>query len=164
MDDAMDDDAGDTTDALTAVDGVLGVVDLVGFVREHADGVLTTVGPDGAPQAAYLSLTATDSGELVLNARVGSRKVANVRRDARVAVVVGGMDGVTLQCEGRADLPAGLELDRCAAAYVRTFPQFASSGTDSEKVVLRVKVAWARLGDYRVSPPLVRELCLPVTG
>ncbi|MCA5894732.1 pyridoxamine 5'-phosphate oxidase family protein [Isoptericola sp. NEAU-Y5] len=135
----------------------LGVADLVAFVREHGDGVLTTAGPDGAPQAAYLSLAVTDDGELVLDARATSRKVANVRRDPRVAVVVGGRDGVTLQGEGRADLPTGPDLDRCRAAYRAAFEQFAASLEDPGIVVLRVRIDWARLGDYRVAPPTVRE-------
>jgi PPOX class probable F420-dependent enzyme len=122
---------------------------LVDHVRTHGDGVVTSLGPDGQPQAAYVAITATDDGELVLDARTTSRKVANVRRDPRVAVVVGGPGGTTLQCEGLADLPDGPDRDRCAAAYVATFPQFASSLSDPAIVVVRVRLTWARFGDYR---------------
>ncbi|GIG19279.1 hypothetical protein Cch01nite_00030 [Cellulomonas chitinilytica] len=122
---------------------------LVGYVRSRADGVVTSLGPDGQPQAAYLPLTATDGGELVLDARVTSRKVENIRRDPRVAVVVGGADGTTLQAEGHADLPEGADRDRCAAAYVDAFPQFAASLSDPGIVVVRVTLSWARLGDHR---------------
>ena len=100
----------------------------------------------------------TASGELVFDAREGSRKVANLRRDPRVAVVVGGPGGVTLQVEGVADLPAGSDRQRCAEAYVAAFPQFAASLADPGIVVVRVTVRWARWGDYRASPPVVEEL------
>jgi PPOX class probable F420-dependent enzyme len=131
---------------------------LVAFVREHGDAVLSTLGPDGGPQAAYLALAATDDGDLVMDARAASRKVANLVRDARVAVVVGGSDGRTVQCEGVADVPSGEDRDRCAATYREAFPQFAGSLGDPGIVVVRVRVTWARYGDYRTSPPLVREL------
>jgi general stress protein 26 len=117
-------------------------------VRAQRDGVVSTVGPDGAPQAAFLSIAATDHGELVFDARPDSRKVANIRRDPRVAAVVGGPDGTTLQCQGIADVPEGRELDRCAAAYVSTFPEFEQSLRDGV-IVIRVTLNWARYGDFR---------------
>lgn len=122
--------------------------EFIGYVRGHGDAVVSTIGPDGAPQAAYLSVAATDRGELVFDARPTSRKVSNIRRDSRVAVVIGGADGTTLQCEGEADLPEGEELERCAAAYVSAFPQFADS-LASGVVVIRVRLVWARYGDFR---------------
>jgi len=122
--------------------------DLIEYVRAHGDGVVSTVGPDGAPQAAYLSIAATDRCELVFDARPESRKVANLRRDPRIAVVVGGRDGTTLQCQGIADLPHGHELERCAAAYIEAFPEFEQSMRDGV-VVIRVTLEWARYGDYR---------------
>ncbi|MFG2867211.1 pyridoxamine 5'-phosphate oxidase family protein [Streptomyces sp. NPDC048338] len=134
---------------------------VVAFVREHGDGVLSTLGPRGAPQSAYLTLAITDGGELVLDAREVSRKVANVRRDGRVAVVVGGREGVTLQLEGLADIPSGEERERCAGAYEAAFPQFASSLHDPEIVVVRVRIAWARLGDFRTPAAVMRETSGP---
>lgn len=122
---------------------------LVAYVRAHGDGVVATLGPGGAPQAAYLSLTATDRGELVFDARKSSRKIANLRRDPRVAVTVGGADGTTLQCEGLADLPEGADRARCSAAYAATFPEFAESMVSEEIVLVRVRLTWSRFGDYR---------------
>jgi general stress protein 26 len=126
---------------------------LIEYVRSHRDGVVATIGPNGAPQSAYLSLTATDRGELVFDARVDSRKVANILHDPRVAVVIGGADGTTLQCEGVADAPVGAERERCTAAYLATFPQFTDSlQGDSDStgvVVVRITLSWARFGDFR---------------
>jgi PPOX class probable F420-dependent enzyme len=130
---------------------------MTAFIRKHGDGVLSTLGPDGSPQSAYLTLAVTNRGEIVLDARETSRKVANLRRDARVAVVVGGRDGMTLQAEGLADIPSGDEQQRCADAYRNAFPQFASSLEDPAIVVVRVRIAWARLGDFRSSSVLLRE-------
>ncbi|WP_125774251.1 pyridoxamine 5'-phosphate oxidase family protein [Antribacter gilvus] len=134
--------------------------ELVAYVRSQADGVVATTGPGGAPQAAYLSLAATDRGELVLDARASSRKVVNLRADARVAVVVGGPDGTTLQCEGLADLPEGDDRERCAAAYVAAFPQFAASLADDGIVLVRITPSWARHGDFRGDVPVLRDVDL----
>ena len=137
--------------------------DLVQYVRAQADGVLSTLGPDGSPQAAYLPVTATPAGELVLDARETSRTVANVRRDPRVAVVVGGRDGTTLQCEGIADLPDGADRDACARAYLDAFPQFADSLADPGIVLVRIRLTWARHGDYRPGASASQDVDLGVT-
>ena len=121
----------------------------VDFIRSQGDAVICTLGAEGEPQAAYLSITATDAGELVLDAKADSRKVANLHRDPRIAVVVGGADGVTLQLQGLADFPTGADLDRCELAYATAFPQFADSLLRDDVVVIRVVVDWSRLGDFR---------------
>ena len=123
--------------------------DLIAYVRERGDGVVSTLGSAGGPQSAYLPIAVTDAGELVFDARVDSRKVANIQRDPRVAVVVGGADGLTLQLEGAADLPTGEDRDRCAAAYTAAFPQFAASLAQPHIALVRVTVTWSLLGDYR---------------
>ena len=136
--------------------------ELVAYVRSHGDGVVSSVGPDGRPQAAYLAITATDAGELVLDTRASSRKVANLRRDRRVAVVIGGADGTTLQCEGIADLPEGPDRDLCAQAYGDAFPRFATSLADPAVLLVRIRLTWARYGDYRPGVASSQEVDLGI--
>ncbi|KQM82069.1 pyridoxamine 5'-phosphate oxidase family protein [Agromyces sp. Leaf222] len=133
---------------------------LIEYVREHGDAVVSTIGPDGAPQSAYLSITATDLGEFVFNARGGSRKIANLRRDPRIAVVVGGHDKTTLQAQGEAEVlaPGSAESARCADAYAAAFPWFGESLTKTEFELVRVSLQWARYGDYREGPPVSVEV------
>jgi general stress protein 26 len=121
--------------------------ELIRFVRAQGDGVVSTIGTDGSPQSAYLAVAATDLGELVLDARPSSRKVTNILRDPRAAMTIGGRDGATLQCQGTADLPKGGDLERCITAYLRAFPQFADS-IAGDVVVVRVRIEWARYGQY----------------
>jgi Pyridoxamine 5'-phosphate oxidase len=134
--------------------------ELIDYVHAQRDGVVTTVGPDGGPQAAYLSLAATGRGELVFDAKADSRKVANLRRDPRVAVVAGGRDGTTLQGEGRAVFPEGEELARAEAAYLAAFPEFGPSLRRAGVVVILVRLNWARFGDYRAETPVITEVSL----
>ncbi|WP_395244078.1 pyridoxamine 5'-phosphate oxidase family protein [Agromyces sp. MMS24-K17] len=134
---------------------------LIEHVRAERHGVVATVSPGGAPEAAFLSITATDRGELVFDAKPDSRKVANLRADGRIAVVVGGEGGTTLQAEGVADLPEGDELERCIAAYLDAFPQFERSVRGGGVVVVRIRLTWARFGDHRApGAPDVSEVSL----
>lgn len=127
----------------------------IAYVRSHGDAVLSTLGPEGEPQAAFLSIAVTDEGELVFDAKDASRKIQNIRRDPRVAIVLGGADGTTMQVQGVADIPTGAGLDRCAAAYARAFPEFADSLVNPKVTVVRILPQWARHGDYRSKPPQV---------
>ncbi|MBT2518252.1 pyridoxamine 5'-phosphate oxidase family protein [Streptomyces sp. ISL-90] len=134
--------------------------EMIEYVRRQRSGVISTLGSDGGPQAAFVTIAVTDRGEFVFDAKPDSRKVANLRRDPRIAVVVGGADGTTLQCQGVADFPQSEELERCSAAYVEAFPEFAQSLRDGTVVVLQVRLDWARYGDYREQVPAVVEVRL----
>jgi len=59
----------------------------VELVRAQPRGVVATVGPDGAPQAALVDFAVTDDGHLVFDSASDARKIDNIRADARVAVV-----------------------------------------------------------------------------
>ena len=132
--------------------------ELVAYVRTKGDGVVATATPEGAPEAAYVAIAATDTGELVFDARPNSRKIANIRANPRVAVVIDGRDETTLQCEGAADIPSGLDRDRCIAAYASAFPEFAESVASDRVVVVRVTLEWARYGDYGSKPATIEEV------
>lgn len=123
---------------------------LVEFVRQRGLAVIATRGPDGAPQAALIGITATDRGELVFDTASRSRKCANLLAFSRVALVVGGWDEeLTLQCEGDADVLAGMDRERCLEAYLRQYPDGRQRAADPGIVLVRVRLDWGRLSDYR---------------
>jgi hypothetical protein len=123
------------------------LAELVDYVRSHGDGVVSTVGSDGTAQGAYLAVAASDDGELVFNARPDSRKMANILRDARVAITIGGPDGTTLQCQGVAEALEGAALSQAADLYYAAFPRFTRSSLHDVAFV-RVRLEWARYGQY----------------
>ena len=66
----------------------LGAAEIVAFVREHPDGVVSTLGPHGAPQAAYLPFAATDGDRASATTgptRPGSRRPEGCGRSLRPA-------------------------------------------------------------------------------
>ena len=142
------------------------VDEVVTFVRSIGVGVVATLGPDGRPEAALVGIAATDGCELVFDAAVESRKVANLARDPRVAVVVGGAmdDERTLQCEGVADRPAGDEDEAVCEAYFAQYPDGRARWNRADITHYRVRVAWLRYSDYTTAPPVILEASAGADG
>jgi PPOX class probable F420-dependent enzyme len=123
--------------------------ELIDFVGVRGLGVVASRGPDGSPQAALVGLAATERGEIVFDCSQASRKYANIQRDPVVALVVGWDDEVTVQIEGRADVPGGIDLERCRTAYFRQYPDGQDRGQGPEIVLVRVTPQWLRYSDFR---------------
>ncbi len=138
---------------------------LVAFLRTERLGVVSTLGDDGAPQAAVVGLAVTDELELVFDAIVGSRKVRNLRRDPRIAVAIGWDRERTAQLEGRADEPVGAARDRIRAAYFAQFPDGPERLGWAGITHVRIRPHWARYSDFSARPPLIELLDLtPPSG
>src|SRR5262245_62871983 len=84
--------------------------ELLAFLRRHRYAVQASVAADGSPQAAVVGVAVTGELELVFDTLGTSRKAQNLRRDARIALVVGWDDAQTVQLQGMADEPTGQEL------------------------------------------------------
>jgi general stress protein 26 len=79
---------------------------------------------DGA-QAAVVGIVASDDLELFFDTDGTSRKVSNLRRNPKIAFVIGGTtdgDERCVQYEGVADEPNGAELTRLKELYFESFP------------------------------------------
>ncbi len=86
--------------------------ELIAFLRRHRLCVQASVSPSGAPQAAVVGFAVSDDAEIVFDTIGTSRKMTNLRRDPRIAIVVGWDEEQTAQIEGVADEPVGAELQR----------------------------------------------------
>lgn len=133
--------------------------DIVDFIAGQTLGVVATVGPDGQPQAAAVGIAVTERAELIFDSVDSSRKVRNVRRDRRVAVVVGGSmeDERTVQVDGVADEPDGAEGERIREAYFRRYPDGRGRLSWAGITHVRVVPHWLRWSDYNVTPPVIEE-------
>lgn len=124
------------------------------FIRVCGSGVVASIGADGAPQAAYVGLTATDDGVLVFDATSDSRKVGNIRVRPQVALAVTGAD-TSVQVEGRARIARDEERWRLGEVYSERFPGSRALDVGFEVVV--VDVHWVRVYDAGEHPPRVVE-------
>jgi pyridoxine/pyridoxamine 5'-phosphate oxidase len=131
---------------------------LIAFLRQHRLGVQASVASTGAPQAAVVGIAVTDELELLFDTVDSTRKCANLRRDPRVALVMGWDQEQTVQLEGRADEPTGAELARLQAVYFAAFPDGPSRLSWPGITYFRVRPTWVRHSDFRGAEPVIVEL------
>ena len=136
-------------------------VELIAFLRRHRLCVQASIGAAGAPQAAVVGFAVTDELELVFDTLATTRKAGNLRRDPRIAIVVGWDDEQTVQLEGIADEPAGAELARLQRAYDAVFPDGVTRRSWPGITYFRVRPTWVRYSDFAAAPPSVVELSVP---
>lgn len=134
--------------------------ELVEFIRQQPWAVEASVAADGAPQAAVIGVVVSDVLELFFDTLVSSRKCENLRRDPRVAFVIGWDDARTLQLEGVADEPTGAELERLKALYFGRFPDGREREAAGGVAYFRVRPRWARYSDFRAGEPVVVDIRL----
>jgi PPOX class probable F420-dependent enzyme len=120
----------------------------IAFVRDAGFGVVSTVGPDGAPQSAGVKMTASDDGSLLFATTATSRKARNLAADPRVAVVVD-VPGASLQAEGSAAIPEGAQREDVVEHYLKTYPEELDRARQDGFTPVRVELTWQRLTDYR---------------
>ena len=139
-------------------------IDLVSFIRSHRWAIEATTSTTLEPQAAIIGIAVTDQLELVFDTLASSRKVANLRANPRVALVIGGWndnDPRTVQYEGVADFPSSAELEPLKQVYFATFPDAATRLSWPGITYVRVKPTWVRYSDFRSEPPVISERVFP---
>jgi nitroimidazol reductase NimA-like FMN-containing flavoprotein (pyridoxamine 5'-phosphate oxidase superfamily) len=133
---------------------------LLSFLRRHRLAVQASVSATNAPQAAVVGYAVTDGFELVFDTLSSSRKAQNLRRDNRIALVIGGLvDGEerTVQYEGIADEPSGEELERLKKVYYSAWPDGPSRLSWPGLIYVRVRPIWIRYSDFNANPPEIVE-------
>jgi len=124
-------------------------VQLLAFLRARRYCVQASVSAAGAPQAAVVGYAVSDDLEIVFDTLGDTRKMTNLRRDARAALVVGWDDDQTVQIEGLADEPTGDDLARLQAIYFAAWPDGVGRTSWPGITYVRVRPAWARYSDFR---------------
>jgi PPOX class probable F420-dependent enzyme len=134
--------------------------ELQAFLASQRLAVVATTSPEGTPQAAVVGVAVTPALELVFDTLGDSRKAVNLRRDPRVAAVIGWDDERTVQLEGLADEPGGAELARLQAVYFAAFPDGPTRLAWPGITYVRIRPTWVRFSDFRVSPPRIEVVVL----
>jgi PPOX class probable F420-dependent enzyme len=131
---------------------------ILDFLRQHKECVLATVGPDGRPQAAVVGYSENDMGELMFGTVEAHRKYQNLKRDSRVAVVVGFEGFTTVQYEGVARQLAGKELAERQKAHFVKLPEVEKYKDDPGEVYFSISPTWMRLTNTSIEPWEIQEL------
>ncbi len=133
---------------------------LLRFLREHRLAAEASVSESSGAQAAVVGFAVSDNFEIVFDTLDSTRKVANIRRNPKVAFVVGGFtpgDERTAQYEGLADEPAGTELEQLAEVYYHVYPDGRARRSWPGLIYIRVRPTWIRYADYNLDPPQIVE-------
>jgi pyridoxine/pyridoxamine 5'-phosphate oxidase len=126
---------------------MLSPAEFVTFVRTARLAVVATTSPEGTPEAALVEIAVTDDGALLFDTKSGTRKVANISHQPRVAIVVGWNDSVSVQVEGPAEILAGTDRTDAAAVFESQFP--GSRALADGFALIRVKPDWLCYYDAR---------------
>ena len=102
----------------------------------------------------------TDDFEIFFDTLDSTRKVSNLRQNAKVAFVIGGLtdgDERTVQYEGVADEPKGLVLERLKEPYFVRFPDGRDRQGWPGTTYIRVRPRWLRFSNFNQTPPEIVE-------
>jgi pyridoxine/pyridoxamine 5'-phosphate oxidase len=121
--------------------------EFVEFVRAARLAVVATTNTRNHPEAALVEVAVTESGELVFDTKSEARKVKNLARSPRAAIVVGWGEGVSLQVEGRADVLGGTDRIAYGQVFESQFP--GSRALEEDFALIRVVPEWLRYYDAR---------------
>ena len=138
----------------------MNTADLLEFLRRHRLAVQASVSAGSAPQAAVIGYAVTERFEIVFDTLDSSRKGQNLRRNNRIALVIGGLaDGEerTVQYEGIIDEPSGEELDRLKQVYYAVWPDGPSRLSWPGLTYVRVRPTWNRYSNFNANPPQIVE-------
>jgi hypothetical protein len=133
---------------------------LLEFLRTHRLAVEASVSASGSAQAAVVGVAVTDRFEIVFDTLSSSRKAGNLRQNPKLALVIGGLiegDERTVQYEGIADEPSGVELERLKQAYYGVYPDGPGRLSWRGLIYVRVRPTWIRYSNYNVDPPQIVE-------
>ena len=129
--------------------------ELLVFLRRHRICVQASVAVSGMPQAAVVGFAVSDDLEFVFDTVDTTRKLINLRRDPRIALVVGWDEEQTVQLEGTADEPSGEELTRLQRVYLDVYPDGVERQSWKGITYVRVRPTWARYSDFRPGGEIV---------
>jgi len=133
---------------------------LLQFLRQHRLAVQSSVSALNHAQAAVVGFAVSEAFEIIFDTLDSTRKVANLRANPRIALVIGGLDAGderTVQYEGIADEPSGAELERLTEIYYQVYPDGRTRRSWPGLIYIRVQPTWIRYSDYNRDPPQITE-------
>ena len=127
------------------------------FMNKERLAVLSTVTEAGQPQSALMGMAITPQLEIIFDTVKSSRKYPNLKKNPRVAWVVGCTTEVSVQYEGLAEELAGEELAKYKKTYFTAFPDGAIRENWPGITYFVVRPTWVRYCDYNPATRRIEE-------
>ncbi len=120
-------------------------------------GVVSSIGEDGVPQSALVGIAIGPQLEIIFDTLKSSRKYPNLVKRPECAFVLICEGEQTIQFEGIAFEPTGVELEKYQATYFAVWPDGPTRMNWPGIAYLVVRPRWIRYSDYDQQPPLIEE-------
>ena len=127
------------------------------FVSRHRLAVVSTKSVRETPQSALVGIAVSRNLEIYFDTVDTTRKIANIRRNPDVSLVIGWENEQTLQYEGVADEPKADELLALKAIYFETWPDGPERQAWQGITYCRVRPTWLRFSSF-IEPQLIEEM------
>lgn len=118
------------------------------FMNSQRLAVLATVSEQMRPEAALMGFAVTPELEIIFDTVKSSRKYPNLKKNPRVAWVIGCTTEVTVQYEGVAEELEGEDLAKYKKTYFTTFPDGPARESWPGITYFLVRPKWVRYCDY----------------
>jgi len=135
----------------------MNVQEVYEFMSKERLAVLSTVTSDGQPQSALMGMAVTAQLEIIFDTVRSSRKYPNLKKNPRVAWVVGCTTEISVQYEGLAEELAGEELARYKKTYFAAFPDGPVRESWPDITYFVVRPTWVRYCDYNPESRRIEE-------
>jgi general stress protein 26 len=122
--------------------------DVFEFMKGERLAVLSTASEDGHPEAALMGFAVTPDLEIIFDTVESSRKYPNLKKNQRVAWVIGCTAETTVQYEGLAEELQGEELAKYKKIYFARFPDGPARESWPGITYFVVRPKWVRYCDY----------------
>lgn len=129
----------------------LSVEEVFQFMISERLAVLATVAENGSPEAALMGFAVTPELEIVFDTVKTSRKYPNLKKNPRVAWVIGCTTETTVQYEGVAEELAGDDLAKYKKTYFAAFPDGPARESWPGITYFVVRPKWVRYCNYDLS-------------
>ena len=133
----------------------LNVDEVFRFMTNERLAVLATLAGNGSPEAALMGFAVTPELEIVFDTVTTSRKYPNLKKNPRVAWVIGCTTEITVQYEGIAEELTGDDLVKYKKTYFAAFPDGPARENWPGITYFVVHPKWVRYCDYN---PLSRRI------
>ena len=129
------------------------------FIKQHHIAVISTVNSSALPEASVVGFGIDQNFEIYVATYDSSRKFANIKKNPRVAMVIGWEHGKTVQIEGEAEhITDSEKINEISMGVLEKMPTIAKYVKPERVVFLKITPKWLKYSDISGEPWVREEL------
>ncbi|MFI5205339.1 MAG: pyridoxamine 5'-phosphate oxidase family protein [Candidatus Paceibacterales bacterium] len=129
------------------------------FIKQHHIAAIATVNSYSLPEASIVGFAVRHDFTIHIATYDSSRKFLNLKRNPRVALVVGWEHGKTVQIEGHAEqITDPEEIKDIEWTDLEKMPTVAKYIKPDRAVFLKIIPKWLKYSDFSTEPWKIEEL------